>query len=192
MASFNPENYAPVDDRIAEFYRDHPAGSVRTFLRHHDEKQVIFEAQVYRSLEEAEKGIYTSGFAREVEGAGSVNRTSHVENCETSAIGRALANLGYSGHIDGQRAPRPSQEEMQKTENSAPTRTVDLRSGGSDEPWTRVMPIGKSKGKALGDLDADTLRSTIAWCTEKDPEKFATLIEDARATLTHMEEHGDG
>ena len=187
MASFNPDNYAPVDDRIAEFYRDHPEGSVRTFLRHHDEQQVIFEAQVYRIPEEVEKGIYTSGFAREVEGAGSVNRTSHVENCETSAIGRALANLGYSGHVDGQRAPRPSREEMRKAENDAPARTTDLRSADTGEPWLRVMPFGKSKGKTLGDLDAETLRSTIAWCTEKDPDKFASLIEDARATLAHIE-----
>ena len=52
-----------------------------------------------------------TGYAEETRGAGNVNRTSHVENCETSAIGRALANAGYAG---SDMAKRPSREEMSK------------------------------------------------------------------------------
>ena len=43
-----------------------------------------------------ERGIFT-GHAFERENAGYINKTSHVENCETSAIGRALASAGYAG-----------------------------------------------------------------------------------------------
>ena len=62
-----------------------------------------------------------TGYAFEVDGQGGMaNRTSALENCETSAIGRALANIGYSG------AKRPSQEEMRKTqEPPADTRASD-------------------------------------------------------------------
>jgi hypothetical protein len=52
-----------------------------------------------------------TGYAEEVRGAGNVNKTSHVENCETSAIGRALANAGYAGADPAKRASR---EEMSK------------------------------------------------------------------------------
>lgn len=83
MGNFNPDNYAPVDQRIAEFYADFPAGSIRTFVSASDEKSIMFEARCYRSLDEARDGIYTSGFAHETHGVGSpVNRTNHVENAE--------------------------------------------------------------------------------------------------------------
>jgi hypothetical protein len=54
-----------------------------------------------------------TGYAEEVRGAGNVNRTSHVENCETSAIGRALANCGMAG---SDMTKRPSREEMSKVQ----------------------------------------------------------------------------
>ena len=58
-----------------------------------------------------------TGYAEEVRGAGNVNRTSHVENCETSAVGRALANAGMAGTDVNK---RPSREEMMKVQNTAP------------------------------------------------------------------------
>jgi hypothetical protein len=58
-----------------------------------------------------------TGYAEEVRGAGNVNRTSHVENCETSAVGRALANAGMAGTDVNK---RPSREEMSKVQNNAP------------------------------------------------------------------------
>jgi hypothetical protein len=58
-----------------------------------------------------------TGYAEEVRGAGNVNRTSHVENCETSAVGRALANAGMAGTDVNK---RPSREEMSKVQNAGP------------------------------------------------------------------------
>ena len=43
-----------------------------------------------------DRGVFV-GHAYERENAGYINKTSHVENCETSAIGRALASAGYAG-----------------------------------------------------------------------------------------------
>jgi len=94
--SFDLEGYAPVQERIGEFYRDFPNGSIQTRLVRDDGPEVVFEARVFRTPDEVREGVYTSGWAREVEGKNPVNRTSHLENCESSAIGRALANLGYS------------------------------------------------------------------------------------------------
>ncbi len=109
MANFDLESYATVQERVAQFYQDFPDGSIRTFMVRSDGPEVIFEARVYRTQEEAAMGVYTSGWAREVEGKSPVNRTSHLENCESSAVGRALANLGYATD-----AKRPSRSEMLK------------------------------------------------------------------------------
>jgi hypothetical protein len=109
MSTFDLEAYAPVQERIAEFYRDFPDGSIQTRLAREDGPEVVFEARVFRTPDEVRYGIFTSGWAREVEGKNPVNRTSHLENCESSAIGRALANLGYSKD-----AKRPSRSEMIK------------------------------------------------------------------------------
>lgn len=94
MAGQDEESFAEVRERVAEFYRDFPDGSVRTFAVKLDGTEVVFEARVYRTTEEASMGIYTSGWSRAVEGKG---RTDPLETCESSAIARALANLGYGG-----------------------------------------------------------------------------------------------
>ena len=109
MTSFDLEAYAPVQERIDEFYRDFPHGCIKTRLVREEGPEVVFEARVYRTPDEVRLGVYTSGWAREIEGKNPVNRTSHLENCESSAIGRALANLGYSKD-----AKRPSRAEMLK------------------------------------------------------------------------------
>jgi hypothetical protein len=61
--------------------------------------------------------LIATGYAEEVRGAGNVNRTSHVENAETSSVGRALANAGMAGTDVNK---RPSREEMMKVQNNAP------------------------------------------------------------------------
>ena len=104
MAKFDLENYATVNERIAFFVSEFPDGSIQTFVRHIDGPEIVIEARVFRSPQDVLDGSYTSGFAREVEGKSNVNSTSHVENCETSAIGRALANMGYG--VSKERASR--------------------------------------------------------------------------------------
>lgn len=105
MAELEPVSFAEAQERVAEFYRDFPEGSIRTFAVKLDGPEVVFEARVYRTTEEASMGIYTSGWAREVEGKASA-RTRHLESCESTAIARALANLGYAG---GSRRPARSE-----------------------------------------------------------------------------------
>lgn len=177
--AFNLDNYVEVKDRIAEFYMGYPDGSIRTFLVKSEGKEVMFEARVYRTPDEAVAGIYTSGFARELEGDGTVNKTSHVENCETSAIGRALANLNYCGTVAGAKAPRPSREEMSKASGGQ----SNGHSNPEVNPWDKIMPFGKVKGKKLGELSVTHLKSARAWCIKTDESKFGDLIGAINATL---------
>ena len=104
MAEAGLGTQAPVCGRVARFYRDHPDGSIRTFMVKHDGGDVVFEARVYRTPEEASLGIYTSGWAHAEGGAGDP-----LERCESGAVARALAHLGYDAQAggDGDVTPPP-------------------------------------------------------------------------------------
>ena len=106
----NLDNYAPVSDRIAAFWKDNPDGRITTRLLVDDGTRVLFKAEVYRNAEDAYP--MAEGYAEEIRGSSNVNKTSAVENCETSSIGRCLANWKYQAS-----AERPSREEMAKVEH---------------------------------------------------------------------------
>lgn len=107
---FNPAEYALVANRITLFYERYPTGRIVTELVSRD-RDVLFKASVFRSA--AEKEPAATGWASEREGDGEINEVACVENTETSAIGRALANLGFTASIR-----RPSREEMEKADRA--------------------------------------------------------------------------
>lgn len=104
------DDYEPVQDRIAKFWADHPDGRILTELIYRDERQYIVKAEVWKQHGRATEDA--SGYAEEIIGSTNVNKTNALENAETSAIGRALANMGYATKV------RPSREEMQKVERA--------------------------------------------------------------------------
>ncbi len=119
MAQFDLENYATVQERIAQFYQDFPDGSIRTFMVVRDGPEVVFEARAYRTPDEAAMGVYTSGWAREIEGKTPVNRTSHLENCESAAVSRALSHLGYSNPNQQPSRPEAVKAARQRADHEA-------------------------------------------------------------------------
>ena len=104
---FNLEDYETVEERLVKFWKDHPDGQIHTKVLEHTASRFIVEASIFRT--EADPRPWTTGLAEETIQGRGVNATSALENCETSAIGRALANAGYA--TKGKRASR---EEMSK------------------------------------------------------------------------------
>jgi hypothetical protein len=104
---FNLDDYETVEERLVKFWKDHPDGQIHTKVLEHTTSRFIVEASIYRT--EADPRPWTTGLAEETIQGRGVNATSALENCETSAIGRALANAGYA--TKGKRASR---EEMSK------------------------------------------------------------------------------
>jgi hypothetical protein len=112
VPAFNLEDYQTVDERLHEFWTKNPQGRVLTDLITASNEQFIVKASIWRSTGfggKSETPPDATGYAEERVNASPVNRTSALENAETSAIGRALANLGYST-----KGARPSQQEMAK------------------------------------------------------------------------------
>ena len=101
-------DYAPVSDRITLFYQRYPAGRIVTQLHSRTDREVTFRALVFRGADDLRPAA--TGWASEREGDGEVNAVACLENTETSAIGRALANLGFTASVR-----RPSREEMERT-----------------------------------------------------------------------------
>jgi hypothetical protein len=113
MAHFNLEDYETVEQRIRRFYENHPDGRIITdnVTQAADRAQNmwIVKAHIYLSTgDQANDLPKSTGYAFEIDGQGMANKTSALENCETSAIGRALANMDMSGN------KRTSREEMEK------------------------------------------------------------------------------
>lgn len=106
---FDRDGYAPVADRIALFYGRFPMGRIVTELVERSDRGIVFRAVVFRSADERRPAA--TGWASEREGDGEINTVACLENTETSAIGRALANLGFTASRQ-----RASAEEMAKVD----------------------------------------------------------------------------
>jgi hypothetical protein len=104
---FNLDDYETVEERLVKYWKDHPDGQIHTEIMESTASRFIVKASVFRT--EADARPWTTGLAEETVQGRGVNATSALENCETSAIGRALANAGYA--TKGKRASR---EEMGK------------------------------------------------------------------------------
>ena len=85
------KDYVMVKDRIIFFNENFPNGSITTELKATD-NSFIFKSKITPDVENSSR--YFTGHAEEIIGSSQINKTSALENCETSAIGRALGCMG--------------------------------------------------------------------------------------------------
>ena len=131
---FNLEDYETVEERLVKYWKEHPDGRIDTTLVESTLQRFIVKASIFRT--EVDVQAWTTGYAEETVSTRGVNSTSALENCETSAIGRALANAGYVT-----KGKRPSREEMAKVKAAEPKPFAEKLADRvimpvEDDPWT--------------------------------------------------------
>lgn len=94
MINMKGKDYAMVPERVTAFRKLFPEGFIVTEIVSNDGTTVLMKATAGYYREDGTQAILGTGLAQEVRGKGLVNSTSHIENCETSAVGRALGFLG--------------------------------------------------------------------------------------------------
>lgn len=150
MARFNLDDYETVESRIKKFYELHPDGRIVTewennFEEVNGSRTWVVKTTIFLDAgDQANKLPKATGYATETDGTGGANSAgAALENCETSSIGRCLANLGLSGN------KRASREEMQKVNRVADHATAD---------WIAKLQELNTKAE-LKELYAEALRN---------------------------------
>lgn len=163
--AFLPADYEPVDSRIHKFWEIFPTGRIHTEIVLINETEVVIKASVFADRDDPRPAAID--FAQETRNSSPVNKTSFIENCSTSAIGRALATLGFSPK--GQNK-RPSREEMEKVQRAAVI--------SPEREWEKELDLLKAEGNLdeLRELRKDAVRSL-------QPKEFIGLIDSVGASL---------
>ena len=110
---FNLQDYETVETRLEKWHGQYPDSRVETELIEASNTRFIVFCKLFKT--EADPKPCATGLAFETITEKGVNSTSALENCETSAIGRALANAGFAA-----KGKRASREEMAKVNNAEP------------------------------------------------------------------------
>jgi hypothetical protein len=170
--AFNLDDYEPVASRLDRFLKAHPDARVITDLVHYLSDIAVFKAELWLDGE-----IIATGWAEEIRGQGNVNKTSHLENCETGAVGRALANAGLSG---SDFTKRPSREEMGKVVRmQGDTQITEPSNLASDKQLNMIRAVCKSMGR--------TVPSGIQGWTKREASQFIDTLKNGEQAAPQYE-----
>jgi hypothetical protein len=189
------EDYVPVAERIEQFYERWPEGRIISHIVEHDAERgfILMRAEVYRNADDAQPAA--TGHAYELKTEGYVQRTSYIEVCETSSVGRALAMAGFEvrrgiasreemekGQRQGER-PQPAPSQRPAPTSAAPTNNA---THAPSESWL-VPETVKSE---IVDFEADASERTgraVAELRQFVRDKFSVAgPHECKATELNM------
>ena len=155
--AFNLDDYEPVASRLDRFLKAHPDARIITDLVHYTGDFAVFKAELW-----LDDQIIATGWEEEVRNSSHINKTSHLANAETGALGRALANAGLSG---SDFTKRPSREEMGKVVRmQGNTQITESSNLASEKQQNMIRAVCKSMGKVPpANLQAMTKREASAY-----------------------------
>jgi hypothetical protein len=163
--AFNLADYETVESRLEKWWKDYPDGRVATKIEQATDTRYIVSAELYKT--EADAKACATGLASESISDRGVNSTSALENCETSAIGRALANAGYAAK--GKRASREEMTKVVQLQAVPQTFSIELTEPLpiSNEDWVKAANVPAPKAPPECCAKGNTLRTGLSKTTQK-------------------------
>jgi len=160
---FNIDDYEPVEVRLEKFWKENEDGRIYTELLESTSTRFVVFASIYRTHADAHP--WATGLASETIADRGMLASSALEICETSSLGRALANAGYSAKVKGGNGKRPSREEMisaTKAQIEEPKQYIPVEK--EDDPWTiKAVEMPKTSAEAVS-----VVKDIIGGTTDKD------------------------
>ena len=164
--------YVTVATRV-EIFRKHfgERGAISTDVLHQDDHRVVVRAEISIHKPDSAKWVLATGHAEEYRGDGYINKTSAMENCETSAVGRALSAAGLSG---GEYAS------SFEVDNAINNKSKAASKKATPEAKKAAPEAKKNEGDTLSEEDQVRLEKAIA--------EFVPIIADkSKAAKTEEE-----
>jgi hypothetical protein len=178
MPNFNLENYETVEERLKVFWKENPNANINTEVVHitDDGTCVTIKATIYIFQQDESIVAVSTGIAQETKGQGGfANKDAWVENCETSAIGRALANWKYQGSNKA----RPSREEMSKVGNQDNVEVTKVRTPRTTKAQQEQM------NKVVDEMVAEPKTTTVA---SQLKTIMQTMVDDEKKLVEYQRE----
>jgi len=175
------EDYEPVQSRFSRFIewaetQDKSFAVLSELLSAPGADICVMKTTIY-----ADGAEVATGHAEEVRGMGNVNKTSSLENCETSSLGRCLSNFPLYNFCGTSLDKRPSREEMQKVERmSGDTRITEPSNLASEKQQNMIRAVCKSMGKVPP--------ANLQGMTKREASQYIDTLKSAPAPQEEPEE----
>ena len=176
------KEYAEVNQRIKAFRMLYPQGYIITKLLSNNDGVCVFQAEVGFVDEKGERQILGTGTAYEKESSSYINKTSFIENCETSAVGRALGMAGFG--IDTSVA---SAEEIENAMlNQVPKKLPKTKKGGymDDAKLQELLELADSIGWDDKTLISNVRKRFGKNVTELDVDEYTQVVNGLCGVIT--------
>lgn len=164
--------YVQVKDRLIKFNEDYPNGSIHTNIIENTDDKVVVKAEVIPDLERPAR--YFTGLAEEIRGSSNINKTSALENCSTSAVGRALAMMGI-GIIDSVASANEVKNAKEKQKTKKKKQKVKKSQKKSKTEDKQEGVIYTKEGKIEGVDKVKEGDNWTLWNVIIDGEKFTSF-----------------
>ena len=168
------KEYITVNERVTEFRKLHPDWTIASEILTHDNGMIVMVTKV---SDESGRVIAT-GHAYEREGSTNVNKTSYIENCETSAVGRALAFLGIgivesiasADEVKGAVSQRPSATRRQIAIAEMSNLSKQLTPEQKKKVVDRIKETGIERYQDATDEQMEAINNTVREMITKESQ----------------------
>ena len=164
------KEYAEVPQRVNAFRKLFPEGTIRTEMLACDGGVCVFRAEAYNG-----EILLGTGHAYEKEGSTFINKTSYIENCETSAVGRALGFVGIGSETSMASYEEVANAQANQTEKKPEPKKKRTTNKTKDQLISEIETLVEKKGETitnvcemggvieLSELEEERLEACITW-----------------------------